>query len=83
MAYKRLIEYVPDFVDDLKGQLEKDNVRWGNTWQQRPREGQELRVKARFDDYFDQFVNAGMPVPWLKIAGEALIAWVREREAKQ
>lgn len=77
--YKNLIDYLPEFTEAMREQIAYDEVRWGNTWQQRPIEGQELRIKARYDDYFDQFKNAGNPVPWLKIACEALIAWVREQ----
>ena len=76
-----LLDYLPEFVKALEAQLIQDQKRWGDTWKQRPREGQELRAKARFDDYFDQFKNTGAPIPWLKIVGEALIAWVRERRA--
>jgi len=79
---KTLLDYLPEFVTELTEQLKADQKRWGNTWMQRPREGQELRVKARYDDYFAQFVNAGVPVPWMKVVGEALIAWVRERLAR-
>jgi hypothetical protein len=35
---------------------------------------------ARFNDYYDQWKNAGTPIPWLKIVGEAFIAWVRETQ---
>ena len=73
-----LTDYLPDFMKALTAQLEKDQKKWGDTWKQRPREGQEVRAFARFHDYEAQFVNAGNPVPWLKVAGEALIAWVRE-----
>lgn len=74
----KLSDYLPEFIDNLKNQLAQDQERWGDTWKQRPREGQEERAFARFRDYIDQYRNAGVLVPWLKIAGEALIAWVRE-----
>lgn len=77
-----LIDYLPEFYKAIESRIAEDDKRWGDTWKQRPREGQELRVKARFDDYFDQFKNAGTPIPWLKIVGEALIAWVREQNDK-
>ena len=80
---KSLLDYLPEFIKALENQLVDDYKRWGNTWKSRPIEGQELRCKARFDDYFDQFKNAGTPIPWLKIVGEALIAWVREQRAKK
>ena len=81
MKYREeLTDYLPDFVSALTAQLKADQQRWGDTWKQRPREGQELRGFARFHDYESQFTNAGAPVPWLKVAGEAMIAWVREQE---
>lgn len=84
MNYRdKLIEYLPDFCKALKKQLEDDEKRWGDTWKHRPREGQEERAFARYIDYLSQFNNAGIPIPWLKVAGEALIAWVRDQEAKR
>lgn len=73
-----LLGYFPQFIEALRSQLERDDTRWGDTWEQRTREGQEKRAQARFSDYFDQFRATGMPVPWLKIAGTAFICWVRE-----
>lgn len=71
-------DFVPEFIEKLIEQLRSDHARWGNTWLTRPKEGQELRTKARYTDYFDMFEQAGTPVPWLKIVGGALICWIRE-----
>lgn len=71
-------DFVSEFIEKLIEQLEADNKRWGNTWLKRPKEGQELRTKDRYTDYFDMFENAGTPVPWMKIVGGALICWIRE-----
>ena len=76
---KSLLEYFEDFTADLLGQLSKDHLRWGDTWQQRSREGQEDRIFDRIQDYRDQFNNGGRAVPWLKIAGLAFIGHVREK----
>jgi len=75
----KLTDFFSEFVAALRQQLEADNKRWGDTWLRRPVEGQEDRAFARFRDYEDQFHHGGVPVPWMKIAGEALIAWVREQ----
>lgn len=83
MEYKNLIDYLPEFTEALKEQLVKDQFRWGGTWKGRPIKGQEMRTKARFDDYFAQFENAGTPIPWLKIICGAFICWVREFVSKQ
>ncbi len=67
-----------EFISALTKQLESDDKRWGNTWLQRMPEGQEVRIFEHIQSYFDQYNNVGTPVPWLKIAGLALIGWVRE-----
>ena len=74
----RLESFVPEFAEALVQQLVSDYARWGDTWRHRPREGQEGRGFATFDNYYDRFQHAGVPIPWLKVAGEALIAYVRE-----
>lgn len=79
----KLTDYLPEFGEALKGQLEKDALRWGDTWKQRLIVGQEERTFNNFHNYEDQFKNANVPVNWLKVAGEALICWVREQEQSQ
>lgn len=76
---KTLIDYLPEFIKELTEQLNEDEKRWGNTWKKRPIKGQGERTKAAFTNYFDMNENAGIPIPWLKIAGGALICWVREK----
>ena len=71
-------DFITEFSDALTIQLEDDDKRWGNSWLDYPREGQEERIGDRISQYFSQYKNAGVPVPWLKIAGYAMIAWVRE-----
>jgi len=74
-----LIDLLPERMEQLKTQLESDYKRWGNTWKKRPEEGQEERIFDDLMDYFDQFVNADQPIPWLKVMGLAHIALVREQ----
>lgn len=74
-----VLDFLPEFTEALAKQLKSDEVRWGDTWLKRARDGQEERTKHTYNDYFDQFENAGTPVPWLKIAGGALICWIREQ----
>ena len=73
-----LLQYLPAFLQALEEQLTEDFYRWGNTWQKRTKAGQEKRIEATLTDYFDQFNNAKVPIPWLKVVGNAYIAWVRE-----
>lgn len=75
-----LLDFLPKFIEALKEQMESDQKRWGDTWKHRPVEGQEERAFARFRDYYDQFINAGIPIPWMKVVGEALICWVRSTQ---
>lgn len=76
----KLQDFIADFTQALQEQLDADEKRWGDTWRHRPIEGQVDRMMARFKDYQDQhnYTSLDIPMPWLKIAGEALIGWVRE-----
>lgn len=75
----KLAEYVEAFGIALYQQIKSDEKRWGDTWRYRPIVGQVDRMMARFRDYHDQYIHGpGEPFPWLKVAGEALIGWVRE-----
>lgn len=73
-------DFMPAFVKALTEQLEADDARWGDTWRRRGRQGHEERIESDINNYFDQYRNAGTPVPWLKIAGLAMIAWIRETQ---
>ena len=74
----KLHQFLPEFVKALEIQLKEDEIRWGDTWLHRTRSGQEQRIQDDYNNYFDQFNNADIPVPWLKVVGNASIAWVRE-----
>lgn len=73
-----LMDYFEEFVKELRIQLEEDDKRWGDSWKNRTAEGQVYRIKQRFQDYWDQYENGNEDIPWLKIAGNAYIAWLRE-----
>jgi hypothetical protein len=75
----KLWEVLPEFIKALEQQLRSDDERWGDTWIKRTREGQEERTIVTFNDYFDQYLNAGKPINWLAVAGNALICWYREQ----
>ena len=74
----QLIDYIPELIKALHDQLEDDQERWGDTWKERSVKGQVERTYARFNDYLDQYEQAGTPIPWMKIIGGAMICWVRE-----
>jgi len=83
-------DFLDEFLVELKAQLIEDNERWGDTWLKRPKKGQADRAFDRFTEYYMEERLAkslsGVPstifidhLPWLKITGEALIGWIRER----
>lgn len=80
---EKVVDYMPEFEEALMKQLERDKERWGDTWKKRPMEGQEDRTKQTFNDYFDKFENAGKPINWLAVAGNAMINWIREEEKRK
>jgi hypothetical protein len=67
-----------EFVKALREQLKKDDARWGSTWIDRPRKGQEERTIKAIQGYFGEYIYNNEPIPWLKVAGNALICWYRE-----
>jgi hypothetical protein len=73
-----LTEYVFIFAYSLLRQLEGDYETYGDEWRRRTREGQEERIYERLESYWIAYNRSGQPIPWLKVAGLALIAWLRE-----
>lgn len=78
----KLLEYFEEFMESVKAQLRSDNERWGDTYLNRTKEGQEERTRHTYMDYFDQFENAGTSVPWEKVVGGAFICWLRENHSE-
>jgi hypothetical protein len=74
----RTIDFLDEFIEVLKADLERGEKKWGDTWLHRTREGQEKRIRAYFNDHFDRFEYAGQPVRWESIAGDAFIGWIRD-----
>jgi hypothetical protein len=72
-------DFMKEFTNALEKQLADDDARWGDTWLKRTRQGQEERTITEFNNYFDKYLNAGVPIPWLKIIGNAMICWIREQ----
>ena len=75
----KTIDFLNEFVAALREQLIGDDDRWGDVWLNRTREGQEDRIFETFEKYYKDFKENGTPINWLKVAGNALIAWVREQ----
>jgi hypothetical protein len=79
MDEPKVYDFLDEFVAAFRKQLESDQERWGNTFLKRTRNGQEERTIRQFNDRFDKYLNGNQPIPWMKIAGDAYIAWVREQ----
>jgi hypothetical protein len=71
--------FVPEFVKALRKQLIDDDKRWGTAWLEGTLEGQEDRMFQRISEYYNEFKSSGASMPWLKVVGLALIAWIREQ----
>ena len=70
--------FLGQFVALLVEQLESDQRRHGNKWRDLPLKGGEDRIFDRLGDYYSDYLRNGTSPPWLKIAGLALIGWIRE-----
>lgn len=84
-----LMNYFISFVGALHLQLTHDQKRWGDEWKNRGYHGedlkdcQEYRIFARIQEYYNEWFATYLhgetgDMPWLKIAGLAFIAWVRQ-----
>ena len=83
------MDFLDEFLVELRAQLISDNERWGDTWLKRSKKGQADRIFDRIDQYYlDGKMAQGMladnnrfldTLPWLKITGYALQGWIRER----
>jgi hypothetical protein len=74
----RVVHFLGEFCAALYHQLIEDGKRWGDTWRHLPLAGQEDRIYAEINSYYAEW-QLGSPIPWLKIAGLALIGWIREQ----
>lgn len=79
-----LVDFLPEFFKAFAEQIEADQERWGNVWLQRPikstakYDSQNVRIYNRFDEYWAEYEDSLIDdIPWLKVIGNAYIAWVR------
>ncbi len=78
MESHKVWHFMEEFSKALTSHLRKDYDKWGDTWLNRTRRGQEVRTIHSLRDKFDKYIYAGQPIDWLAVAGEAMIAWIRE-----
>lgn len=80
----KLIHELKETMEDVELQLLEDEKRWGDTWKERGlifnNQSQEERFFSKMQEYITDYRVMGIPVPWLKIIGEAHIALVREKK---
>ena len=71
---------------ELEEQLLLDQKKWGDTWKERglvyKGQTQEARWFEKMREYYNDYLENGTPIPWLKVMGEAHIANVREKKLK-
>ncbi len=66
-------EFIPIMIEQMK----YDHQRLGDTWLMKPSQGIDRQIRKRYEEYFEMNEKDGKPVPWLKIAGYAIIAQAR------
>lgn len=71
-------DFLKEHDDALTEQLKSDEKEWGDSWIHAPYEGMDERIAHHIEDYFLKFREVGTPIPWLKVAGYALIKWIRD-----
>lgn len=73
----QVVDYLDEFVAALRTQLVSDEKRWGDAWLCHCAEQNNYHV-IRFVEYYLESEKSGNLLPWLKVAGGALICWIKE-----
>lgn len=83
ILFKSLPAYFDEFTEALEDQITEDNERWGDTWKERglvwKGNTQEERFYSWMEDKYIEYRYEDKPFPWLKVAGEAMIGYIREK----
>lgn len=74
----KIWDFMFEFFAALTEHLKEDDKRHGDTWLLRTRKGQEVRIFERYFEYFNKW-HEGEDIDWLAVAGNAMIAWLREK----
>ena len=75
----KLLDFLPEMADAMKHEYDEAEKRWGDTWLKRTRAGQDDRFIAWITNKIDQYKNAGTPIPYLSIACDCMIQWLRNK----
>ena len=74
----RVVDFLDEFVEALEKDLLKGEEKYGDTWLERDRENQISRILNTHDAYYDRYEREGGNFPWVSVAGNAMIAWIRD-----
>jgi len=81
-----LLDELRETMEDVEIQLHDDEKRYGDTWKEcglvYNGMNQETRWFYKMQNYFQDFMDFGIPIPWDKVIAEAHIAKVREKKLK-
>jgi hypothetical protein len=78
----KVLEFSEEVYSQVSDQLISDDKRWGDTWLQRTRKGQEWRIFKTYLRYFFEYFLFGKEISWLKVIGNAVIAQTRVNHPK-
>lgn len=81
-----LLDELRETMEDVEIQLHDDEKRYGDTWKEcglvYNGMNQETCWFYKMQNYFQDFMDFGIPIPWDKVIAEAHIAKVREKKLK-
>jgi hypothetical protein len=73
---KSAMDYFPEFFEAMKQEIRQfESV---EDWKLDPLSGQEGRAMDVFNTDYQNHLETGAPVPWMRWAVICLVAWVRE-----
>lgn len=83
----KLLDELRETMEDVEIQLYEDEKKWGDTWKERGlvhgNLSQEERFMNKMQEYYMDWRDLAVPMPWTKIIGEAHIALVREKKLER
>jgi len=74
----RVTDFLDEFIEELEYDLLKGEEKYGSTWLERDRENQVERILDTHETYYNNWLKRGGNYPWVSVAGNALIAWIRD-----
>lgn len=57
---KKVIDYLPEFMQALEDQLKSDELQYGDTWKKKSARGQEGRIFDSIFAYYRDYVKRGI-----------------------